>query len=90
MANILSKNKFEMHTFNGESICFEFKSIIVCNKNIKDAILKGYVELDVPTPYIIITNSTFTDEQVEILEDASIADCLKLYKSEPSFGGILI
>lgn len=83
-------NKFEMSTFDGESICFEFKSIIVCNKNIKDALLKGYVEIEAPTPYIIITNDKFTDEEVEVLEDASIADCLKLYKSEPAFGGVLV
>ena len=37
-----------------------------------------------------MTNNKFTDEQIEILEDASIADCLNLYKSKPAFGGILI
>lgn len=83
-------NKFEMKTFDGESICFEFKSIIVCNKNIKEALLNGYVEIEAPTPYIIMTNDKFTDEEVEVLEDASIADCLRLYKSEPAFGGLLV
>lgn len=83
-------NKFEMNTFDGECIYFEFKSIIVCNKAIKEAILNGYVEIVAPAPFIIMTNSNFTDEQVEVLEDASIADCLKYIKSEPAFGGILV
>ena len=81
---------FEIKMFNGEVLYFEFKSIVVCNKNIKEALEKGYVEIEAPKPFIIITNSNFTDEQVEILEDASIADCLKLYKFEPAFGGVLM
>lgn len=83
-------NKFEMNTFDGESICFEFNSIVVCNKKIKEYLLEGYVEINAPTPYIIMTNDKFTDEEVEILEDASIADCLRLHKAEPAFGGILV
>lgn len=83
-------NKFEMRMFDGASICFEFSSIVVCNNNIKDHILKGYVEMEAPKPFIIITNNKFTDEEVEILEDATIADCLSLYKLQPAFGGVLI
>ena len=88
MSKMVDRN-FEMTMFNGETIYFDFKSIVVCNKNIKEALVKGYVEIEAPKPYIIITNSNFTDEQVEVLEDASIADCLKLYKFEPAFGGVL-
>lgn len=83
-------NKFEMSTFDGESICFEFNSIIVCNRNIKEAILQKRVEIEAPKPYIIVTNNDFTDEEVEVLEDASIADCLRLYKHQPAFGGVLV
>lgn len=86
----MTKNRFEMNTFFGETICFNFSSIIVCNKNIKEELLNGRVDIEAPKPYIIVTNNEFTDEQVEILEDASIADCLRLYKSEPAFGGLLV
>lgn len=82
-------NKFEMNTFDGESICFEFNSIVVCNKKIKDHILSGYIEIEAPKPFIIMTNNEFSDEEVEVLEDASVADCLRLHKSEPAFGGTL-
>ena len=84
MANI-----FQMNLFNGESVCFEFKSIIICNNNIKEALLAGNVEIEAPTPYIIITNNNLSDEEINILEDASIADCLSYMKIQPSFGGIL-
>lgn len=83
-------NKFEMYMFDGNSVCFEFKSIIVCNNKIKEDILCGYVKIEAPKPYIIMTNNDFTDEQVEILEDASFADCLNLYKTKPSFGGVIV
>ena len=83
-------NKFEMAMFNGESICFPYKSIIVCNKTIKEAILNDQVELEAPIPYLIITNDEFTDEEIDILEDASIADCLSYTKSKPAFGGIIV
>ena len=83
-------NKFEMNTFDGESICFEFNSIIVCNRNIKQQILNGCVKIECLKPFIIMTNDKFTDEEVEVLEDASIADCLSLYKHQPAFGGVLI
>lgn len=83
-------NKFEMYTFGGESICFEFQSIIVCNKKIKEDLLSGYIVLDAPKPYVIMTNDEFSDEEVEILEDASIADCLKLHDLKPAFGGVLV
>lgn len=86
----MTKNKFEIKMLDDRSICFEYKSIIVCNNNIKDAILNGSVEIEAPTPYIIMTNSIFTDEQVEILEDASIGDCLSLYNSRPAFVGMLL
>ena len=84
------KNKFEISMFNSESICFKFKSIIICNKYIKDCLLNGELEMEVKEPYVIVTNNELTDEQIEILEDASIADCLKHIKSKPSFGGILV
>lgn len=83
-------NLFEMNMFDGQSLCFTFNSIIVCNKNIKDALLSGNVEIDAPTPYVIITDDRLSDEEVEILEDASIADCLKLNQAQPAFGGIII
>lgn len=83
-------NKFEMHTFDGESIYFEFNSIIVCNSNIKEQIIKGNADIGAPKPFIIMTNDKFSDEEVEVLEDASIADCLKLYKHQPAFGGVLV
>lgn len=86
----MANNKFEMRTFDGELICFEFKSIIVCNKNIKEALLKGYIKIEAPIPYIIMTDSKLSDDEIEILEDASIADCLNLHKAEPAFGGILV
>ena len=85
----MTGNKFEMNTFDGQSISFPYKSIIVCNNTIKEAILDNKVELEAPIPYIIITNDEFTDEEVNILEDASIADCLSYIKSKPAFGGIL-
>lgn len=83
-------NKFEMKTFDGESIYFEFNSIIVCNNNIKEQLSEGCIELDVPTPYIIITNNNLTDEEIEILTDATIADCLRYTKAMPAFGGVLV
>ena len=86
----MQKNKFEMNMFDGRSICFEFNSIIVCNDNIKQSLLKGYLELEAPKPYIIITDNSYSDEEVDILEDASIGDCLMLHKAQPAFGGILI
>ena len=83
-------NKFEMNTFDGTSICFEYNSIIICNKNTKEALLEGYIEIEAPTPYIIITNNKLPDNQVDVLEDASIGDCLNYLKSTPAFGGILV
>lgn len=83
-------NKFEMNMFDGECICFEFKSIIVCNKCTKEAILEGYLEIEAPMPYIIITSDRYSDDEAEVLEDASIGDCLKYLKLEPAFGGILV
>lgn len=84
------KNKFEMNMFDGQSIYFEFNSIIICNKNIKEALLNGYVEIEARKPYVIITDDRLSDEEIEILEDASIADCLRLNKAQPAFGGILV
>ena len=89
MSKVVDRN-FEMKLFNGETLYFEFESIVVCNKNIKEALENGYLEIDAPKPFVIITNSNFTDEEVVILEEASIADCLKLYKFEPAFGGVLM
>lgn len=66
-----------------------YRSIIVCNKTIKDAIINNKVELDVLEPYIVVTNDKFADDQIEILEDASINDCLQLYNFKPAFGGAL-
>lgn len=86
----MANNIFEMNMFDGQSLCFKFKSIIVCNKNIKDALLSGNVAIEAPVPYVIITDDRLSDEEVEILEDASIADCLKLNKAQPAFGGILV
>lgn len=83
-------NKFEMRTFDNECICFEFNSIIVCNKKNKEALLEGYIEIEAPKPYIIITDDKLGDDEVEILEDASIADCLQFHKSLPAFGGLLM
>lgn len=86
----MANNNFEIRMFDNEYICFPYKSIIICNNNIKDAILNNKVMLEVSEPYIIITNNEFDDDKVEILEDASIADCLSLYKSKPAFGGIIV
>ena len=86
----MKNNKFEMNMFNDECICFPYKSIIVCNKNIKNVIMENRLDLEVNEPYIIITNNSFTDEEIEVLEDASIADCIARYKIQPSFGGIMI
>ena len=83
-------NNLEIKMFDNEIICCPYKSIIVCNNTIKEAILNNQVKLDVVEPYIIVTNNEFTDEQVEILEDANFANCLSLYKSRPVFGGIII
>ena len=83
-------NKFEIRMFDDEYICFPYKSIIVCNNNIKNAILNNQVKLEAPEPYVIITNNHLTDEQVNILEEASIADCLNYIKSRPVFGGLII
>ena len=83
-------NKFEMNMFDGECLCFEFNSIVVCNKNLKESLLAGYVEIDAPKPYVIITDNRLNDDEVEILEDASIADCLSLNKAQPAFGGLLV
>lgn len=82
-------NKFEMYMFDGNSVCFEFNSIVVCNNKIKEDLLDGHIVLEAPKPFIIVTNNEFTDEQVEILEDASFADCMMLYKTKPAFGGII-
>lgn len=89
MAKVVNKT-FEMNTFDGEVICFEFESIVVCNKNIKDALLKGYVEIKANKPYLIITNDKLNDDEVEILEDASIADALRYTRSQPAFGGLIV
>ena len=67
-----------------------YKSIIVCNKTIKHAIINNKVELDVLEPYIIVTNDKFSDDQIEILEEASVNDCLQLYNFKPAFGGVII
>ena len=83
-------NKFEMNMFDGRSICFKFNSIIVCNNNIKEALLNGHVKIEAPSPYIIITDDRLCDTEIEILQDASIADCLKLNRAQPAFGGILV
>lgn len=83
-------NKFEMSMFDGESICFEFNSIVLCNKNIKEQLLKGCVEITAPTPYIIITNNKFNDDEIEVLEDASIGDALSYVKAAPAFGGVIV
>ena len=86
----MANNTFEIKMFDDEYVCFSYKSIIVCNKNIKNAILNNQVELEAPSPYIIVTNEDFSDDKVEILEDASFADCLSLYKSKPAFGGVIV
>ena len=83
-------HKFEMHMFDGECICFEFASVIVCNKNTKEALLDGYIEIEAPKPYIIMTSDRYNDNEVEILEDASIGDALNYTKTQPAFGGILV
>ena len=83
-------NKFEIAMFGGESICFEYASIVVCNGKIKKALIDGRLDIGAPKPFIIVTNLKFTDDEIEILEDASIADCLNLYKLMPSYGGLLI
>ncbi len=83
-------HKFKMGMFDGESIAFPYKSIIVCNKNIMDRILNNEIKVEAPIPYIIFTDDKLTDEEVNILEDASIGDCLNLYKNRPAFGGILL
>ena len=83
-------NKFEIKMFDDESICFPYKSIIVCNNNIKNAILNNQVKLEAQEPYVIITNNKLTDEQVNMIENASIADCLSYIKARPVFGGIIV
>jgi hypothetical protein len=86
----MQNNKFEIDLFDGKNICFQFKSIVICNKDIKDNILAGKVEVTAPAPYIIITNDRLNDDEMEILEDASIADALSYVKAKPAFGGVLI
>ena len=51
----MANNTFEIKMFDDEYVCFSYKSIIVCNKNIKNAILNNQVELEAPSPYIIVT-----------------------------------
>ena len=88
----MTNHNFEMKMFGTDSICcIPYNSIIICNNNIKNAIINNQLEdFEVKEPYIIMTNNTFNDEQIEILEDASIADYLSWFKIHPSFGGILI
>ena len=83
-------NVFEMKMFDNESICFKYNTIIICNNTIKEAILDNKVKLDVLAPYIIVTNNNLSDEQMDILENASIADCLNYIKSKPVFGGVIV
>ena len=83
-------NKFEMGMFDGSSIYFEYKSIVVCNKKIKEDLINGKLNIYAPRPFIIITNNRLANNEIEVLEDASIADCLNLYKAMPVFGGLLI
>ncbi len=86
----MNNNKFEIKMFDGESICFPYESIIVCNKSNKDSILNKTIKVEAPTPYIIITNDSLSNDEINILEDASIGDCLSHFKSRPAFGGILV
>ena len=83
-------NVFNLALFDNQLLCFEFKSVIICNKDIKDNILAGKVEITAPVPYIILTNDELDDNEMEVLEDASIADALSYVKAKPAFGGVLI
>ena len=86
----MMSNVFEIKTFDGESICFEYNNIIICNNNIKEALMNNKVEIDVEKPYIVITNNNLSDDQIDILENASIADCFEYIKAKPAFGGIIV
>ena len=85
----MSRHRLEINTFNGENVTVTYKTIIICNKNIKEAFLSGKIKIQAEEPYIIITNNKFADDKVDVLEDATITECLKLYKMKPLFGGIV-
>lgn len=86
----MQDNKFELQMFDGVSICFSYKSVVVCNKHIKEQLLNGNVDIIAPQPYIIMTNDKMTDDEIEILEDASVGDCISYIQATPVFGGIIV
>lgn len=84
----MAKNSIEIHLADKETIYMEYKYIIICNNTIKQAILNNQVKLDnVEKPYVIITNKNFKDDEIHILEDVGIEECLLKYGYKIGYGG---